>query len=106
MPVYDYDHEEPTSTCPLGQAFQIEASMHDDPLAVCPACGAGVYRLIRPLNIGRPEGDSDLRDKGFAKLVRRDKGVYENVTALDGESRIWDANNPSTLPDLRRRCLD
>lgn len=106
MPVYDYDHDDPAPTCALGQVFQIEASMHDDPLAVCPACGAAVYRLIRPLNIGKPEADTDLRDKGFAKLVRRDKGVYENVTALEGESRIWDANKPGTLPHLHRRGLD
>ena len=50
--------------------------------------------------------DTDLRDKGFAKLVRRDNGVYENVTALEGESRYWDANKPETMPDIKRRVSD
>ena len=52
------------------------------------------------------DGDSQLKSQGFAKLVRRDKGVYENVTALDGEKRFVTADDPSSMPDLKRRNMD
>ena len=80
--------------------------MKEDAFTVCPECGKAVERLITPTFVSAPTADTDLRDKGFAKLVKRDKGVYENVTALDGESRIWDANKPETMPDIKRRIRD
>ena len=104
MPTYIYECE--NQKCPCGGNFTIEQSIRDDRLTVCPECGGPVERLITPANINLPKGDTELRDKGFAKLVRRDKGVYENVTALNGESRYWDANKPGTMPDLKRRISD
>ena len=104
MPTYCYEHEgEP---CKLGKSFHLEQRLGDEPLSVCPECGGEVYKVIQPVNIGVPQSDSDLRSKGFTKLVRRDKGVYENVTALDGESRYVQAGRPETMPDFDRRHLD
>lgn len=34
------------------------------------------------------KGNSELRELGFSKLVKREDGVYENVTARDDENRI------------------
>ncbi len=67
---------------------------------------APVERHLFPPAVHTPTGDSQLKSQGFAKLVRRDKGVYENVTALDGEKRIMTADDPSSMPDLKRRNMD
>jgi len=47
-----------------------------------------------------PKGDSALKNLGFSKLVRRDSGVYENVTAQDGQSKIVSADNPASALNL------
>lgn len=104
MPTYFYECE--SENCPCGGKFIVEQSIKDDRLTTCPHCGSAVERIIQPAYINTPTGDSDLRDKGFAKLVRRDNGVYENVTALDHESRYWDANKPETMPDIKKRISD
>jgi hypothetical protein len=43
---------------------------------------------------------------GFTKLVKRDNGIYENVTATGKESRYWDASKPETKPDLKSKISD
>lgn len=105
MPVYEYEHEG-DGECSRGKRFLLEQSIREDAIRTCPTCGRAVSRLIHPAYVCTPLSNTDLRDKGFAKLVRRDKGVYENVTALDGESRIWEAGKPGTMPDLKRRIRD
>jgi hypothetical protein len=51
-------------------------------------------------------GNSTLKEKGFTKLVKRDDGVYENVTASDDESRYMKAGDPETLPHLHKKIGD
>ncbi|MDR3078030.1 MAG: zinc ribbon domain-containing protein [Planctomycetota bacterium] len=104
MPKYLYECENPA--CPSGGSFYEHQSMRDEPLRLCPCCGGKAERIICPVGLAAPTGDSELRDKGFAKLVRRDKGVYENVTAMDHESRYYHADRPETMPDIRRRVGD
>jgi len=104
MPNYRYECANPACAC--GGEFTLFQSMKDEALAVCPTCGGPVERLIAPAYVSTPTGDTDLRDKGFAKLVRRDNGVYENVTACGGESRYWHADKPETMPDVAKRIKD
>ncbi len=104
MPSYLYECDNPA--CPSGGRFVEMQSMKEDALAACPRCGGRVSRIIAPVGLAAPTGDSALKDKGFAKLVRRDKGVYENVTAMDHESRYYYANRPETMPDIKRRVGD
>lgn len=104
MPLYEYEHC--GESCPKGKIFEIMQSSHDEVLSECPVCGGMVRRVISRVSISCPKTDSDLKGMGFTKLVRKDKGVYENVTALDGESRIWESDKPSTMPDLKRRIQD
>lgn len=104
MPTYKYEHT--GEGCGLGKVFEYVQSMKDDALEECPECGGEVERIVGTTFVSAPTGDSDLRDKGFAKLVRRDNGVYENVTALDGESKVWEADKPETMPDIKRRVSD
>ena len=56
--------------------------------------------------ISIPIANSTLKNVGFTKLVRRDDGVFENVTANDGESRYVRHDDPSTMPHLRKKIGD
>ncbi|MDD4278649.1 MAG: hypothetical protein PHX74_02825 [Candidatus Sumerlaeales bacterium] len=67
---------------------------------------AKVERLVFPTGISTPAGDSHLKEMGFTKLVKRDKGVYENVTATDDEKRYMKAGDPSSLPHFSKKIED
>ena len=43
-----------------------------------------------------PKGNVALKNLGFSKLVRRDTGVYENVTARDDQTKIVSADTPAS----------
>ena len=103
MPVYEYEHIE--EECELGKRFEVEHSIKDK-LSECPKCGGKIKRLISHTYINTPIGDSKLKNMGFTKLVKRDKGVYENVTATDKESRYMEAGKPETMPDLKKKISD
>ena len=104
MPVYEYEHFD--SGCELGKQFEFRQSMADKKLNNCPQCGQPVKRLISLCAISTPKTNSDLKNKGFTKLVRRDHGIYENVTATGKESRYWDARKPETMPDIKSKIGD
>lgn len=105
MPAYQYKHLQ-KGLCKLGATFEIVQSMRDEALKDCPECGAPVRRVISRFFVAAPTGDSQLKGMGFTKLVRRDQGVYENVTALDHESRYMIAGKPETMPDLKKKISD
>ena len=68
---------------------------------------APVRRVITAAPAGHvPVGNSTLKEKGFTKLVKRDEGVYENVTASGDEARYMKAGDPSTLPHLDKKVGD
>ena len=50
--------------------------------------------------------NSELKNAGFTKLIKRDTGVYENVTALDHEQRYMIKGDPSSVPQLHRKIRD
>ena len=77
-----------------------------DKFTRCPYCEQEVRRLISLVSVNTPKGNSDLKNMGFTKLVKRDNGVYENVTATGKESRYWDAGKPETRPDLKSKISD
>lgn len=104
MAVYEYEHQ--GKACRLGKVFEVEHSMRDNALETCPECGGPVRRLISRVFVSTPTGDSDLKSMGFTKLVKRDSGVYENVTATGNESRYVEADKPETMPDLKRKVGD
>ncbi|THB68173.1 MAG: zinc ribbon domain-containing protein [Desulfovibrio sp.] len=79
MPLYEYEHME--TPCDLGQVFEISQPLADEPLTACPKCGGPVRKLLSAPRSFSTHTNAELRDAGFSKLVRRDKGVYENVTA-------------------------
>ena len=104
MAVYEYEHID--TPCSLGRIFEITQSMSDAPLTRCPECSGPVKKLISRINISAPKTNSELRDLGFTKLVKRDDGVYENVTRRKGESRYMERDKPETMPDLSKTIRD
>ena len=104
MPIYEYEHVE--TPCKLGPVLEVEQSMQDPPLKNCPQCGKTVQKIMSRINISCPKSNSELRDLGFTKLVRRDNGVYENVTARDGDNRYMESGKPETIPNITKTISD
>ena len=104
MAIYEYEHKE--KPCGLGKSFEVEHPIKQDALKECPGCGGPLVRLISRTFVSTPKTNSELKDIGFTKLVKRDQGVYENVTATDKESRYMKAGDSSTLPDLKSKITD
>ncbi len=67
---------------------------------------APVSKVIHAPHLSLPTGDSKLRETGFTKLVRRDKGLYENVTAAEGEARFLSADGEDAAPRFSDKIRD
>jgi putative FmdB family regulatory protein len=104
MPVYEYEHQE--APCELGMIFEVAQPMDEKSLSRCPKCGRKIRKIISRINISCPRTNTELRDMGFTKLVKRDDGVYENVTAREGDSRYMERGNAETIPDLSKTISD
>ncbi len=104
MPVYEYEHK--AAPCNIGKEFEITQSIKDKQLTCCPECGQPVRKLISRVGISVPKTNSELKDLGFTKLVKRDDGVYENVTARGNDSRYMERGKPETMPDISKTIKD
>jgi len=104
MPVYEYEHED--EGCGLGKVFELRQSISERGLERCPECHEPVRKIISRINISTPKTNSELKDLGFTKLVKRDNGVYENVTAREGDSKYVHRDKPETIPDLKKTIKD
>jgi len=104
MPIYEYEHI--GDECRLGKSFEWTQSITSEKLTQCPECSEAVKRLVSLFSVCTPKTNSDLKNLGFTKLVKRDNGVYENVTATGKESKIFDASKPETMPDLKSKIGD
>ena len=104
MPVYEYEHL--NQACELGRVFELRQRMADPSLERCPHCGGAISKRVSRININTPKTNSELKDLGFTKLVRRDDGVYENVTARSGDSRYMVRDRPETIPNVKKTIAD
>lgn len=86
MPIYEYEHL--ADPCSIGEVFEFTQPISAEPLTLCPVCEGPVRRIISRCGHRSPKSNTELRDLGFSKLVKRDKGVYENVSAGKGEPKI------------------
>lgn len=113
MPVYEYYCEENDLTVEVVHPMSVklhtwgevcyvsQISMGDtDPLAK--------VRLIFKTApaVAVPTSNSELKNLGFTKLVKRDNGVYENVTAVDGEKRYMKSDDPDSVPHIHKKVGD
>ena len=95
MPVYEYHCEANGRTVDVSHPLDAVIGTW---LEVCyvariPLGDTDPMALVRRVMTRAPgiavmKGNAELRDLGFAKLVRREDGVYENVTAAPGAPRI------------------
>ncbi len=65
-----------------------------------------VKKIISAPNLSIPVTKTKLKELGFTKLIKRDQGVYENVTALEHEKRYFKAGDPSSMPDIKKKIED
>jgi putative FmdB family regulatory protein len=75
MPIYEYEHLD--EGCQHGKRFEFKQSIFSDKFTHCPYCGQEVKRLISLVSVNTPKGNSDLKNLGFTKLVKRDNGIYK-----------------------------
>ena len=112
MPVYDYFCESNGRTIEVRHRADVELSTWGE---VCYAAHlpigdtdflTPVRKRLSPPALAFPVSNSTLRERGFTKLVRRDPGVYENLTRSGDEARYMRPDNPDSLPDLKRKISD
>ncbi len=77
MPVYVYEHmNKPGKGCK--KEIEVHQEFGSEHFSKCPKCGRKVKRIITTANFTIDHlSSSSLKEKGFSKLVRKDKGVYE-----------------------------
>ena len=112
MPRYDYHCDENGLTIEVAHAAGLELATWGE---LCYAAQqdlgdtdpfAAVRKVFTPPNVSVPAGNSQLKNAGFTKLVKRDAGVYENVTATGNEKRYMTADDPDSIPDLKKKIGD
>ncbi len=112
MPIYEYYCPENDSTVEVFHSIKERLSTWGE---LCKHAGlnvgthnpdAPVERLVYPGNVNTPKGNSDLKNLGFTKLVKRDDGVYENVTATGSEKRYMTRGDASSVPDIKSKISD
>ena len=113
MPVYDYYCKKNERTVEVIHPMSVKLSTwgeicyvaqiplgDTDPLAP-------VERIIRTApGVSVTPSNSELKNLGFTKLVKRDDGVYENVTAVEGEKRYMKRDDPESLPHINKKVGD
>jgi hypothetical protein len=113
MPVYYYHCDENGRTVEVEHTIKAKLSTwgevcfvaqlplgDTDPLAP-------VVRLVKtPPNITATVSNSELKSHGFTKLVRRDDGIYENVTASGDESRYMKRGDKDSVPRFDKKIKD
>jgi len=113
MPIYYYFCEDNDRTIEVEHTIQAKLSSWGEvcfvaqiPLGETDPT-APVQRLVKsPPSITTSVSNSELKSHGFTKLVRRDDGVYENVTAGDGESRYMTRDDKDSVPHFHKKIED
>ena len=113
MPTYTYQCEANGETVEVAHGADLEISTWGElcyvaqiPFGSVPP-EAPVRRVVRSAPaIAVPEFNAELRNAGFTKLVRRDEGVYENVTAADDESRYMKRGDAASMPKVHKKVGD
>jgi len=85
MPTYDYE-------CPKGHRFEVFQKMTDEPVAVCPECGAPATRKISGgagfLFKGEGFYITDYRSEDYKKKASQESGSSEKSSgAKDSGSK-------------------
>ena len=112
MPIYSYFCETNGRTIDVRHRMEVELQTWGE---VCYAAHlpigdtdflTPVRKRLSPPALAFPVSNSTLREQGFTKLVRRDQGVYENLTRTGDEARYMRPDDLDSLPDLKRKISD
>ncbi|MGH8596761.1 MAG: zinc ribbon domain-containing protein [Gammaproteobacteria bacterium] len=112
MPIYQYRCDSNGRTVEIKHGINVDLTTWGE---VCYAAQitmgdtdflAPVRRIISAPALALPVGNSALKNMGFTKLVKRESGVYENVTHSDGEARYMRAGDPSSVPRFKDKITD
>ncbi len=112
MPCYDYYCEANGQTVEVRHGMDVVLTTWGE---VCYAAQvpigeteftAPVRKVLSPPAISLPTGNAKLKEVGFTKLVKRDDGVYENVTRTGDEQRYMKAGDADSLPHLHKKVTD
>ena len=113
MPVYEYNGDANGRTIEVNHTVSMKVSNWGE---LCYAAGidfgntdptAPVRRIItKAPGVSVPVSNSDLKNQGFTKLVKRDNGVYENVTATGDEKRYMKRGDKDSIPHLNKKISD
>lgn len=113
MPRYDYHCAANDRTVEVVHSLSFKLQTWGE---VCEHKGMGLDGLSSEAPVTRivtiapmantPVGNSGLKNLGFTKLVKRDDGVYENVTRSGTEKRYMKAGDKSSLPHLHKKLSD
>ncbi|CAN5437268.1 hypothetical protein BH09SUM1_BH09SUM1_17960 [soil metagenome] len=107
MPIYEYQARPGEAGCDhCRDGFEIYQKMKDDSLTACPKCGSAIQKLVSLAGVATPKTNSELKNLGFTKLVKRDTGVYENVTRTGSEAKYMEAGKSDTVPDFSKKIAD
>lgn len=77
MPFYEYRCVDEIACDHCREGFTVRQGMRDEPLVICPRCGAAIERAVLPFQVSRKREFSERKAKraGF-KIYRRDEGGY------------------------------
>jgi len=113
MPRYDYYCEANQKTVEVVHGMTIKLKTWGE---VCELAKISLEDVPAPTKVSRvitqapmantPTGNVGLKDMGFTKLVKRDDGVYENVTRSGTEKKYMKAGDPSSMPHLSKKLSD
>ena len=113
MPSYDYYCEANDQTVevehPIGKKLQFWAEVcyyAQIPLGDTDPEAPVRLRFKQAPGLSVPAFNSELKNLGFTKLVKRDDGVYENMTATGNEKRYMKRGDPTSLPNLKEKIGD
>lgn len=113
MPVYDYRCDENGLTVEVSHPVNTKLSTWGE---LCYAAQfpigdtdpmASIRKVITSApGVAVPVSNSALKNHGFTKLVKRDDGVYENVTATGDEKRYMKRGDPESVPHIHKKVGD
>ncbi len=104
MPLYDYFCPSNNKQIEVSHSINVDVKTWGDlcALAQCDPdntpTDAPVRRVITAPRLMMPTSTTDYKNAGFSQYVKRDEGVYENVTAPERDSRFVNRDGQPIKP--------
>jgi hypothetical protein len=113
MPVYEYHCKDNGRTVDVSHPMKVKLETWGElcfaaqiPLADTDPLASIARIFTSPPGVASSKSNSELKNMGFTKLVKRDDGVYENVTATGGEKRYMNKGDMDSVPHLNKKIGD